>query len=89
MELHFPDAIRKAVAAGEFKPALALWRAYAAGLSEQARRGELTESTVTEVGELLRWVKTVTVMARARALEEIGEERAACGVARAYSDVPA
>ncbi len=89
MEPFFPDAIRKAVASGEFKAALALWQAYATRLAEQARRGQLTGSTVTELGELLRWVKTVTMMARAHGFEEIGHERDACGVARAYSHVPA
>ena len=85
MEPALPNAIRNAIASGEFSRALRLWEEYAATLAEMARRGSLTENSLQEAGHLVQLARTSALMARAHGLDALANRRAACRVAEAYS----
>jgi hypothetical protein len=51
------DPIRKAVAGGDFQPALRLWNDYAAGIREEICRGSCTEARMAEAQEFMEWAR--------------------------------
>ena len=66
------ESIRQAVNSGEFGRAQLLWRECSEALAEELTNGSLTETRLSEVGELLsevrelmEWSRTVVLCARA------------------------
>jgi len=78
------DAIRQAMASGQFQLAERLWNGYMTRLKEELRRGSLTQDAVDEAGELLRWSRTTVLCIRAHAQARLGSLR----IAGAYGNAP-
>lgn len=55
------DAIREAVAAGEFTRATVLWNEYAAGIREAISLGKCAAARIAEARELVEWSSGVVL----------------------------
>jgi hypothetical protein len=78
------DAIRQAVASGEFPLAERLWSNYMLRLMEELRRGALTEGHLREARELVDWSRLVVLCMRTRAQARLGSLH----IAGAYGSAP-
>jgi hypothetical protein len=72
-----PQAIRDAVAAGDYPAAAALFDQYVRSLP-------IEEASLAELGELTRWTRLTVLCANAHAQEEANRLRAELQVAAAY-----
>ena len=65
------QAIRKAVASGEFRRALALWTAHVQHLQESIGRGEVHPARLAELRDLVNWAVEVAMCSRAHLQNEL------------------
>jgi hypothetical protein len=63
--------IRRAVSAGEFGKASALWENYAAQTAAEIRAGTGSAATLAQMRELIEWTRGVVICARAHAQRRI------------------
>jgi hypothetical protein len=78
------DAIRQAMASGQFQVAERLWTSYASRLQEELRRGLLTKASLEEARELVEWSRLTVLCMRAHAQARLG----GLHIAGAYSYAP-
>lgn len=78
------DAIRQAMASGQYQLAERLWNTYAARLKEELGRGSLTKAALEEARELVEWSRLVVLCMRARTQARLG----GLHIAGAYGSAP-
>ena len=71
MEPILQESIRQAVSCGDYDRARSLWNEYAAGISAELILGTLSESRLSEMGELLAWARLTVSAARAHMLDQL------------------
>jgi hypothetical protein len=71
------DAIRRAVASGEYLRATRLWNEYASLLHDEITRGACTLADMAEARELVEWSRRTITLARAHAQSRLDALRAA------------
>lgn len=71
------EPIRRAVASGEFRKALALWEDYARQLRQELRSGTLSSEKFAEMRDLVEWCGAATLCARAQAQAQLNRAGAA------------
>jgi|HubBroStandDraft_3_1064219.scaffolds.fasta_scaffold560448_2 hypothetical protein len=67
MDIEVHAQIRRAVSAGEFGKASALWEAYAEQVAGEIRGGTCPEARLAQMRELVEWTRGVVICARAHA----------------------
>jgi hypothetical protein len=72
-----PDAIRGAVASGEYERASILWNDYVGCLREELRRGAFSAAGLAEVRGLMEWTRSVVLCAQSHALLQLNQLQAA------------
>jgi len=77
MDARRTDAMRQAVASGDWHAVSRLWDAYTAGILEEIRRGTCTRARLSQAGEFLDWTKRVALCARAQAQHRLNTIHAA------------
>jgi len=78
------DAIRQAMATGQYELAERLWNGYMARLQEELQRGSLTQASLDDAREILEWSRLTMACARARAQSRLGSLH----IAGAYDYAP-
>jgi hypothetical protein len=76
--------IRRAVSAGEFGKASALWETYVAEVTEAIRGGYLTAPELAQMGELVEWTRNVIICARAHTQRRLSTRITKLHAATAY-----
>ena len=71
------DAIRRAVASGDFPRAASLWNDYASLLHGEICRGVCTQAHMEEARELLEWSRRTVALARTHAQSRLDALRVA------------
>jgi len=78
------SGIRRAVAAGEFGKASALWETYAAQVADAIRGGYCSAAELAQMGELVVWTRRVVICAQAHAQRRISTRITKLHAATAY-----
>jgi hypothetical protein len=76
--------IRRAVSAGEFGKASALWETYAAQAAGEIRAGTGSPAKLAQMRELIGWTRGVVICARAHAQRRIHLQMTKLHAAAAY-----
>lgn len=71
------EAIRRAVASGDFLRATSLWNEYANLLHREICRGACTQARMEEAHELLEWSRRTVALARTHAQSRLDALRVA------------
>jgi hypothetical protein len=71
------EPIRRAVASGEFRKALALWEDHARQLRQEIRNRTLTKEKLAEARELVEWCRVTALCARSHAQSRLNQIAAA------------
>jgi hypothetical protein len=76
--------IRRAVSAGEFGKASALWETYAEQVAGEIRGGICPETRLAQMRELMEWTRGVVTCARAHAQLRLNTRRMKLHAATIY-----
>jgi hypothetical protein len=71
MDSETQTGIRRAVSAGEFGKASALWETYAAQLTETIRSRSCSAAQLAQMRELIDWTRGIVTCTRAQAQRRI------------------
>jgi hypothetical protein len=85
-DAHF--GIRRAVAAGEFGKASALWETYAEQLAKAVRGGTGSAAELAQMRDLIDWTRGVVTCAHAQAQRRINTRLTGLHVATVYGRSP-
>lgn len=77
--------IRRAVSAGEFDKASALWETYAAQLTETIRIRSCSTAQLAQMRELIDWTRRIITCSRAQAQRRINTRLTGLHVATVYA----
>jgi hypothetical protein len=78
------EPIRRAVASGEFRKALALWQDHARQLRQEIRSGTFSKEKLAEARELVEWCRVTALCTRSHAQARLNQIAAA----RRYAPPP-
>jgi len=78
------DAIRRAVACGEFVRAASLWEAYGLRCREEMRAGSNPRATLERAHQLMSWCRLIALAARAQAQAQLDRLAQRSRIASAY-----
>jgi len=81
-EIH--TLIRRAVSAGEFGKASALWDAYAGQVADEIRGGGCGEARLAQMRELVEWTRGIVTCTRAHAQLRLNTRRTKLHAASIY-----
>jgi hypothetical protein len=85
MDSETKAGIRRAVCAGEFDKASALWETYAAQLTETIRDGSCSTTQLAQMRELIDWTRRIVTCTRAQAQRRINTRLTGLHVATVYA----
>ena len=71
------EAIRRAVASGEFGKALSLWEDHVRQLRQELRSGTFTREKLAETRDLVEWCRITVLCARSHAQSQLNRIGAA------------
>ncbi len=84
MDSEIHARVRRAVSAGEFGKASALWETYAGQVAGEIRGGNCGEARLAQMRELIEWTQSVVTCARAHAQLRLSARRMKLHAASIY-----
>jgi hypothetical protein len=85
MDIEVHARIQRAVSAGEFGKALALWDAYAEQVAGEIRGGICPEARLAQLRDLIGWTRSVVACRGAHAQLRLNTQRTKLHAASIYS----
>ena len=80
--------LRRAVSAGEFVKASAIWETYATQVIDAIRGGNFSSAELAQIRELIDWTRGVATCARGQGQRRINTVLAGLHVAKVYRQPP-